>query len=149
MPRKASLARAVLASSTIGDRIRTNTNIVITTLHDAEIVGSTLYARVGAMSELEHSLRVPLSISAHLGVAREAHTSRLERCFDGDGAAPLANVGGCGFLDHLEVAGDLVEGDFFDEVAVVVDVELEGVLGSAGLEVGECCVCWCCCCCQS
>jgi len=39
-------------------------------------------------------------------------------------------------LEHFEVGGHAVEGDFFGEVAVVPDVEIEGVGVVAGREGG-------------
>ena len=37
------------------------------------------------------------------------------------------NIDGLRLLDHLEVGGDLVECDFLDERALIVDVDFEAV----------------------
>lgn len=126
LPREAGLAKTLLRALTIRDRIRANANIFITTLHDGKVVSSTILASILAVAKLEKSLRLPLPSSAPFGVAGKAHAEVFEGSGDFKHLLGL-DVGWLRAFEHLEAAGDLVEGDLLGEGAVVPDVDGESV----------------------
>lgn len=78
------------------------------------------------IAKLEKSLRLPLPGSAPFGVARKAHAEVFEGSGDSEHFLGL-DVGWCRAFEHLEAAGDLVEGDLLGEGAVVPDIDVESV----------------------
>lgn len=143
IPRETSLTRTIPRPLPVRNGIDAHSNIAITALHDGQIVRRPFLSGILAVAELEEGLRFPLSADAPFGVAGEAHAEVFER--RGERRVLLGReVGGFAALEHLEVAGDLVEGELFGERAVVVEVDVEGVAGVAGGEergVDGCCCC--------
>lgn len=126
IPREACLTETLLRPLPIRNRIRANTNIAITTLHNRKVVSGPILTSILTISKLEKRLRLPLARSSPFGVAREAHTEVFEGRGDSEHFLGC-DVGGFGAFKHLEAAGDLVEGYLFGEGAVVPDVDVERV----------------------
>lgn len=76
------------------------------------------------MPEFEKCLMLPLSRCAALRVSGETHARGLEWRLDGFGSFG-GDVDGSGLFEHLEVGGDLVEGELFGPVAFVDDDDFE------------------------
>jgi hypothetical protein len=126
LPRKTSLTKTLLRALPIRDRIRANANILITTLHNRKVVSRTVLTSILTIPKLKQSLCLPLACCAPFGVAGEAHAEVFEG--SGDSKHLLGfDVGWVRAFEHLEAAGDLVEGDLFGEGAVVPDVDGESV----------------------
>jgi hypothetical protein len=141
VPREASLARTLLGAFTVGDGISANANVAIATLHNGKIVSSTIHTGILTVAKFEKSLCLPLTSSAPFGVTGKTHTEIFEG--SGDGELLLGrNVRWLRALEHLEVSGDLVEGNLLGEFAVVPDVDVE----SARVALDESVFDWRCCC---
>lgn len=126
LPRKTSLTKTLLRALPIRDRIRANANILITTLHNRKVVSRTVLTSILTIPKLKQSLCLPLACCAPFGVAGEAHAEVFEG--SGDSKHLLGfDVGWVRAFEHLEAAGDLVEGDLFGEGAIVPDVDGESV----------------------
>jgi len=134
VPGSTGLDGTPATSPAIGDGEDANANVLVATSHDGEIVSRSLNTCVCAVAELEESLVVPLPRGTPLGVTGEAHAGGLERSHDGLGAFG-GDVDGCGLLDHLEVAGDLVQSELLGPLALVHDDDFEVVL-STGIKSG-------------
>lgn len=130
VPGEADLARTLLGAVSVGDRVDADADVLVAAIYDGEVVRRAVLAGVLAVAEFEEGLRLPLACSAPLGVAGQPHAQVFVR---GDEGVLLlwGDVGGLGALEHLEVAGDLVETELLSEGAVVPDVDVERAAGAA------------------
>ena len=71
----------------IGNRICAHPDVLVTPLHEREIIRRPVLPGGSTIPELEERLRAPLAVGAPLRVPGETHTRVVERCSDGDGVA--------------------------------------------------------------
>lgn len=69
IPRKSGLRQATLAALAIADWICSKANVLITSLHQAQVVSRSIVAHVVAVSKLKQCLMIPLASSALFGVS--------------------------------------------------------------------------------
>jgi hypothetical protein len=108
-------------------------------VHDGDVVGGAFEAVVRAVAEFEESLGFPDAGEAPFGVAGEAHADALVGGGDGVGLV-LADGDGVADLERLEGRGDFVDAELLAGVAVVDDLDVEGVVtldGSGCCHQGE------------
>lgn len=126
VPRRTGLDGTSTTSPSIGDGEDADSNVGVAPLHQREIVRGTFDSHVLAVSELEERLVLPLPGCAPFGVAGETHARGLKGSHDGFGALG-GDVDGSGLFEHLEVAGDLIQGKLLGPLAFVDDNDLEFV----------------------
>jgi hypothetical protein len=129
--RRAHFARALLAGLAIDSRVNSNAHVVLTPLHNANIIGCAVLAAVRAVPELEQGLVLPLRGDAFVGVCGDSHAGVFEGRGDGLGSVSVDGDWGHA-LEHLKGAGDLVHAEVFGGGALVADFDLEGVGGGRG-----------------